>query len=578
MSGTPRWIDRSRDAPTQRPADLVHGADDRPGGLQALALSLQQVAVQSVYWLVPVLAATAFGLGPQEAMGFMCMTLVACAVGAVLHGFKRGPVGSGYALPNVPSPTFLGAYLLAAGSGATLGAAGASLIVASLLALGLFLSMPRLLGLIPPELTGVVVFMIGVSLLPRAGALALRDIDAGLPEAMSLALLLASLAVTVVAAILRWPLARFAVILGGVLGTGVVAALMVGHPEARALVSDEPWFALPSPVLPAFGQVTWGLVLPFFIAAFCCVPSWLGDMLTYQRGTDASWVRPDMAPLRRGMVAGYLAAGVSGLLGGFGTTTSSACVGLSVATRSYSRRATYLGAALLLALACSPRLVSIFVLLPGPVAAAMLVFVSSVMLAGGTTLMASRVLDSRRAACVGLGLAAGLLALGNSAQLGPYLPASLLEPVTLAFTVAFFLHLSTLHLVGRRIQADVDLRADPGSAIDLLVEKTAGAWGLRRKTADAVRHGLVEIAEILAARGLARAALVLRHDDGRVRVRVSHEGVMLPAPSSRPLADDVLGDTLAQESFAMWMATREALDCVRQQRDPQSTVELEYRD
>lgn len=578
MSGRLPWIDRSRDAPIQRPVDLVHGADDRPGGLQALALSLQQVAVQSVYWLVPGLAATAFGMNPQQTMGLICMTLVGCAAGAVLHSLKRGPVGSGYALPNVPSPIFLGAYLFAAGSGATLGAAGAALVVASLLALGLFLSLPRLLGLIPPELTGVVVFMIGVSLLPRAGALALRDIDAGLPEGMSIALLLASLAVTVVAAIARWPLARFAVILGGVLGTGVVAALMVGHPEAKALVSDEPWFALPSPVLPAFGQITWSLVVPFFIAAFCCVPSWLGDMLTYQRGTDASWVRPDMAPLRRGMVAGYLATGVSGLLGGFGTSTSSACVGLSVATRAYSRRATYLGAALLLALACSPRLISIFVLLPGPVAAAMLVFVSSVMLAGGATLMASRVLDSRRAACVGLGLSAGLLALGNPVQLSHYLPAALLAPVTLAFTVAFSLHLATLHLVRRRVEADIDFQTNAGSAIDVLVDKTAGAWGLRHKTAEAIRHALVEVAEILAARGLARATLALRYDDGRVRARFSHEGAMLPAPSPHPSAQDVLGDVLAQESFAMWMATRESLDCVRQQREGRSTIELEYRD
>ena len=377
---------------------------------------------------------------------------------------------------------------------------------------------------------------------------------------------------------LFWRLARFAVILGALLGSGMAVALMAGHPEARALLSGEPWFAWPRPVLPAFGQVTWSLVLPFFIASFCVAPSLLGDMLTYQRGTDASWVRPDMAPLRRGMLAGYLATCASALMGGFGVGTSSACVGLSVATRAYSRRATYIGSALLLALACSPKLVSISVLLPGPVSAAMLLFVSSVMLAGGITLMTSRVLDSRRAACVGLGLSAGLLALGNPEQLGHYIPAALLSPVTLGFTVAFALHLLTLRLVVQRVEVDVDFHTNPGSAIDQLVETTAGSWGLRRKTADAVRHSLVEIADILAQRGLAGARVLLQYDDGRVRARVLHDGVMLPAPSSRPLAEDMLGDSFAQESFAMWMATREALDCVRQQRDGQSSVALDYRD
>jgi hypothetical protein len=57
-----------------------------------------------------------------------------------------------------------------------------------------------------------------------------------------------------------------------------------------------------------------------------------------------------------------------------------------------------------------------------------------------------------------------------------------------------------------------------------------------------------------------------------------HDGVILPEPSPRPLAEDLLGDPVAHESFAMWMATREALDCARQQRDRQSSVELDYRD
>jgi NCS2 family nucleobase:cation symporter-2 len=572
------WIDRSRDAPIRRPADLVHGADDRPDALQALLLASQQVALQSVYWLIPALAAAAFKLSHQETMGFICMTLVCTALGAVLHGLRRGPVGSGYALPNVPSPVFLGAYLFAAGSAASIGAAGASMIVAAMLALLLFLLVPRLFALIPPELTGVVVFMIGVSLLPRAGELLVRDVSTGLLEATAVALLLTSLTVMVLVGIFRWPLSRYSVVLGAVLGVSVAALFVTDLPQARALAPQLPWFEVPAPVLPAFGQVTPGLVVPFLIAAVCCLPAWLGDMLTYQRGTDASWVRPDMAPLCRGVVAGYLATGVCGLLGGFGTTPSSACVGLSVATRTYSRRAAYLGAAILLALACSPKLVAAFVMIPGPIAAAMLVFVSSTMLAGGASLMAARVMDSRRAACVGVALAAGFTALSGPVQLANYLPESLVAPVTLAFITGFALHLLTLRLVALRVAADVDLQANPVAAIDLLVESTAGSWGLRRKTADAMRYALVEIIEILGARGLNQVSLVLRFDDGRVRARVIYEGAMLPVPSVRPVAEDLVGDAFAQESFAMWMATRDALECVRQQRGHQSTVELEYQD
>jgi hypothetical protein len=218
--------------------------------------------------------------------------------------------------------------------------------------------------------------------------------------------------------------------------------------------------------------------------------------------------------------------------------------------------------------------------LPGPVAAAMLVFVSSVMLASGMTLMVSRVLDARRSCCVGLGLVAGLLALGGSAhsQLVRYLPEALTAPVTLAFATALMVHLCTLPLVRRRVETCIALNGASGEAIGLVVEQVAGAWALRRTTADTICHALVELTEVLAARGLGQVTLRLETEDGRVRVRLTHQGAMLPAPTQRPRAEDVLGQGATLEGFAMWMASREALECTRRSHGEQSSVELEYRD
>lgn len=578
MIPLPRWADRALDVRLTPPTTLVHGPADSPGSAQSLLLACQQIALQSIYWLIPGLAAAAFGLNGPQLMGFVCVTLACNALGAVLHGLRRGPVGSGYGLPNIPTPIFMSAYLASAASGTTLAGAGAALVLAALLGLLLFCLFPRMLNLIPPEMTGVVVLMIGASLLPKSGELLARDTLRGLAGGPAVILMLGSLALMVVATTIRWPLARFAVIIGGGCGTIIASAMGSDVPPPTSVAATYEWFALPTPVLPDFGAMTWGLFLAFFISINCCVPSWLGDMLTYQRGIGANWVRPDLAPLRRGVVSGFLANICCGLFGGYATCPSSACVGLSVATRSFSRRVVMVAAAILLLVSCSPRLVAAVVQIPGPVAAAMLIFVSSSMLAGGATLIATRVLDARRSACVGLGMAAGLMALGFKEPLSHYLSGELLTPVTLAFSTAFALHLCTLPLVSRRLEVSLDITRRPGDDIDIFVERAAGAWSLQRRTADAIAHSTLEVCEILARRGIDSVQVRMRATDGVVRVRIRHSGPALPFPARSPQAEDLGGNVQQRESFSMWLAARDAIDFRVHQLRRYSSVELEYRD
>jgi xanthine/uracil permease len=577
-SGLPEWTDRARDRPLRRPATLIHAPDESPGLAQGLGLAWQQVALQSVYWLLPALVGGAFGMDAAGTMSLVSLALVGCALGVVLQGLTRGPVGSGYGVPNVPTPIFLGAYLLAASSGAGMGAAGAAMILAAIAAMVLFLAVPRLLSLIPSELTGVVVFMIGVSLLPRALDLALRDGVRGMPESHAMLLLAAVLLIMVAAATVRWALARFAVILGGVLGSAMALLLVPADPVAAAALATAPWLGLPVPVPPDFTGVTPGLLLAFLIALVCLLPDWLGDLLTYQRAAHAGWTKPDTAPLRRGILAGMGAVMGAGMIGAFGPSTSSACVGLSVSTRSLSRRVALLGAALLLLLACSPKLVSLIILLPGAVAAAMIAFVGAFMAASGATLMAARALDVRRTCCAGLGLIGGLAVMVDPALFERHLPAALVSPVTFSFTAAFLLHLLTLPMVTRKAASAVELGAGMPEAVDRFVEQAAGAWALRLPTVNAMRNALVEVLEILAGRGLPSATLQVTAADDVVRVTVQHAGAVLPAPSVTPKALDLDSDDTAHEGFAMWLATRETVGCTRRGRPGGAVVELEFQD
>lgn len=550
-------LGRQADRPLVRPAEVVLDLESRPPVAQLLALAAQQVAVQSIYFVLPGLVAAAFGAEPLEATNFLCLSLLGVALFAVLQGLTRGVVGSGYPMPGIPSPVLLTAYLLAAASGASLGGAAA---LTALTGLAVVLSLPlfrRLPAIIPTEVAGVVVFLIGASLLPLV--IAAMHLEAARPLAAlpGAAVTLGTVAVMVLVAIGRSRLAPFAVLSGMVAGIGAALAAGMGAPDGARLLAEAPWVALPRPILPDFDPAMLPLGGVFLL---CLVPiqaSLLGNLIAFQRAADADWRRPDPPPLRRGLLAQGIAVLLTGGIGGMAPAISTAAVGLSVATRTLARRIALAGAAVLLVLAFCPKLVALFVLVPEPVKAAMLLYVAGFMMAQGCQMVAARMLDARRTAVVGLGLGAGLAVLIEPEFFAAGLPA-LAAPLSFGALVAFLANLLTLPLVARRARFVLPLGAALAPAVEEHWAALGGAWGLRRETVERVRHALTELGDLLSGRGLRELAVVATKEEDRVVLRLGFAGPSLPPPAARPRARDLEDGTTSLEAFAVWMATRHA--------------------
>jgi hypothetical protein len=188
------------------------------------------------------------------------------------------------------------------------------------------------------------------------------------------------------------------------------------------------------------------------------------------------------------------------------------------------------------------------------------------MLASGCQLITARMLDARRTFVAGLGLAAGLGVLIAPELLTGALPRALQSPVTAAALLAFGLNLATVPLVARQSGFAVAL-GSPRLGQEILdhCEELGGAWGTRRSTMDCAGHALLELAEILAARGVAEMRVLARQGDGMVQMVVGFEGEPLPRPAARPDAGDLDGPLAAQEGFAMWLATRQAQGVAQRQ-------------
>lgn len=566
LSGWRELFDRRRDKKLERPPDVVHALEDRPPAADTAALALQQLAIQSIYFLLPGLVALAYGADAREATRFLCLSILALGLAGLLQAARRGPLGSGYALPFIPSPVFVAVYLLAAQQ-ATLAQASALVAAAGLAGMLLVLALPRLSRLVPTEVAGVVVFLIGVSLLPRALAAAFASGTAELSAAASLpggAVALGALALMILVALSRTRLARFGALVGALAGLLVSLAFGLVPQGAGTTLAGLPWFALPVPSLPDAQSFDWALMPAFLAAACASIASWLGDLVAFQRAADGDWKRPDEPPLRRGVLAGFGAITLAGLFGGMAPGTSSACVGLAIASRSLARIVAVTGAVALLLLACSPKLVGLFVLVPDPVKAALLLYVCCFMMAAGCQLVTARMLDARRTFVAGLGLCAGL-GVVIAPDFAAHLPRALQSPVTAGALVGFALNLLTLPFVVRQARFALALDARLAQQVEDRAAALGGAWGARRSTMDRMAHALLELAELLAARGETRLAVEAVFREDRVSLLLRHGGAALPPPSLRPDAADLDGPLEAQEAFALWLATRQASSF--QQRD-----------
>lgn len=553
----PGFAPRSADRVPVRPATVVYGLNDKVPLASAAGLAFQHLAVQAIFLVLPVAIGARFGLDARHTTNFLCLSLLSMAIFAALQGLRRGAVGAGYQVPAIPSPIFVGIYLLCAGAGLSPSRTGALLVVAGGVALAISLLIRRPQALVPTELAGLVVVLLGVSLVPVVlGELHL--LAPVLPEAAAMEIAVAGGSFVVMAAVAlsRTRLAPYGVLVGAAAGW-LTTALLPGDSGIGAVLAANPWFAWPEPIWPDFTSIPVALEFGFIFAMLPATAVLLGNLLALQRAADSDWRKPDGGPLRRGLLAQALTFLATGAFGGMAPSASAACVGLSIANRTLAPVIAMLGAAMIAALAFSPKLVALFVAMPGAVKAAMVLYATCFILSTGLQLVTARMLDVRRSLVVGLGLITGLSVVIVPRLFAEYLPA-LASPLTFGAMTGFLLHFATSPLMVR--QASFVLPLD-GSLPRVAEEETlrlGGAWAARRATMERVEHFLIEMGEVLAARGLRSLSIQARHAEGEVVVTVRFTGPPLPEPAVTPDVLSLEGEAHEQEAFGLWLATREA--------------------
>ena len=534
----------------RKPSNLIYGVDESPALYELIVLGIQHVFIISVAFVFPVIIIQESGGTPQQAATMIQMSMVAAGIGVILQAFKKGPIGSGYLCPEVCGPSFLSASILAAQTGG-LGAVFAGTFFGGFFEAIFSRVVKHMRAFFPPEVTGTVVAMVGITIIPFAMPrfFGLNETNQAIRHA-DIFVAITTLAIMCGATI--WgkdKLRLYNIIIG--MTTGYLLSFVFGIYSADQVsaFSSAAYFSLPKPILYGW-SISWGLVLPFIVASLCSSLKTIGDLATCQKINDADWKRTDMESVSRGLLADAACAMGSGLLGGMGQSTSSSNIALSMATGATSRKIAWATGITLVVVSFFPKLATVFVIMPIPVMGATLVFVVSFMIVVGFQIITTRMLDARKILVVGISIILGLsvdMVPGAYAHMPGWIAPIFSSSLSLATVSVVILNLLARIGIAQKKVLVLKPGIDSGETIYQFMDDQGRTWGARPEI---ISKGIRVITEFFEANEFTQLTkndieTTVSFDEFNLDITIGYKGRPLEFPDGKPTPEELMADETA---------------------------------
>ncbi|MBO0996594.1 purine permease [Bacillus sp. SD075] len=334
--------------------------NERINKSKAFSLGLQHVlAMYAGAILVPIIVGGALGFNSQQLAYLIAIDLLTCGIATLLQSWKNKYFGIG--LPIVLGTSFVAVTpMISIGSNY-----GISAIYGSIIAAGLFIIFfsnifAKLLKLFPPVVTGTVVIIIGLSLVPTgirnmAGGSGSKDFG----SAENLMLSLGVLAVILIINRCFTGFIRSISVLIGIIA-GTIASTFFGKMDFSAVVGAS-WFHIPAPFY--FGTPSFEIapILTMMLVGTVILVESTGAFLALGKITDRELSEKDI-------VKGYRAEGLAFTLGGifnaFPYSTFAQNVGLVQLSGVKKRTITIVAGFILIGLGLVPKIAALATLIP----------------------------------------------------------------------------------------------------------------------------------------------------------------------------------------------------------------------
>jgi len=524
-----------------KPATIAFGVDDRPPTTLVIATAIQHLGVVAMFLIYPLVICKQAGLGADALVNISQFGMLVIAAAVLLQGLPVGPVGSRFLAPSIFTGAFLAPSMMAVKAG------GMPLVWGMTVFAGAFEVLlsrlwPRLRAFVPPEAAGTVMSLIGVIIAIAALRLMLESSPNQILAQNDGIVAAAALSVMIGLNIWNEGKLKLLCILIGVLA-GYAVSYAIGDIKVAdiALVMSRPIFAVPTASHLSWA-FDWSMAIPFAISGLAAAMSATAVITTYQRLTDADWVRPEPKSLTRGLLGEGISNMLAGALGSYGLTVSTANVGLVSATGVTSRVISYAISALLVVLAFQPILIGFLTIMPHAVMASVMIFTAAFIFLAGINIISTRVIDHRRTLVVGMGFLTFVLLTLSPTTFGnapAWAIPMVTSPLVLATLVALVLNAIFCIGAARSAEMSIDPAGGDLSEVSRFMERNAKTWR--------IREDLVSRAKASAQQAVASVIdhcfpsgpikLSARYDEFDIVIRISYRAPELEFCRTPPSRD-----------------------------------------
>jgi xanthine permease XanP len=524
-----------------RPPGLLYSVDETPPRAVFIVAGLQQVALMSNSLVYPIILGREAHLPPDRLLDFVSTSMLALGIATLLLCAKSRFIGCGYLCPAAYTQIYLGPSMSAAQIGGLPLVFGMT-VIAGILQTAIAPVLRRIRFLLPPEIAGLVIAVVGLSIAVLGVRYSLGSAANG--EAMSENLAIAAVSLTTMVILNVWTkgyLRMFCVLLGIALGYGASAAL--GLLDFSTAVPSQ---GLPLLRFPSLHFLQWrfdmSLFAPFVIVAIAGTLHLMGNISIAQRINDADWVRPNFASLSGGLLGNGIASAISAMIGSLGINSYSSSIGLSVATGITSRSLAYIIAIAFALLSLMPAAAALFTTIPAPVIGAALFFTAAFVFTSGLQMITARLLDSRKIIVIGFSFAMAMIA-DISHDLLARAPL-LLHPIlgnalVLGTFSAVLLNLLMRIGVRQRVTMKLDAGHVDRDTIERFLTEQGGRWGARRDIISRAIFGVVQVLEVVGdiPEG---TEIQASFDEFNLDVKIRYKGAPLIIPERKPTPREII--------------------------------------
>jgi uric acid transporter len=318
--------------------------------------------------IVPILLANSIGLTTEQLIHLINADLFTCGIASIIQSVGFWKIG--VRLPLLQGVTFTAVSpMIAIGLAAGGGTEGLLVIYGAVIVAGLFTFLiapffSKLIRFFPPVVTGSVITIIGIALLPVAAADAAGGagptLDPTNPTYLAYAMGTLAL-IVLIQRVFKGFMATVAVLVGLVVGTLVAWVLGDAHFDA---VAQSAWFGVTTPFYFGWPKFAAAAIVSMIVVMLITAVETTGDVFATGEIVEKRIVREDIA---RALRADGLATTLGGILNSFPYTCFAENVGLVRLTRIKSRYVVAAAGVIMIILGLLPKAAAIVAGIPHPV-------------------------------------------------------------------------------------------------------------------------------------------------------------------------------------------------------------------